>query len=111
MLSRSRVEKILEEHPTETFEPQLGPPKFIILYSFKRRTNTRFYEDLEKLREKVKYNKLGSGILITDQSNDAYSLLTLMLAYGCNFEIYKTHEANPYDLLRHYWSEEANLKQ
>jgi hypothetical protein len=104
MPRQSRADLILENHPEEIYKPRLvaRTPGYILYYFFEGKTSTRFYEALEKLKEKVVFSKLGRNVLLAQEINDIYSLTELILLYRGKVHVFKAFKINHVEPLVYY---------
>ena len=102
MPKKARVDEIIENHPRTSFEPTLLVEGYLILYNFGSKTNTRFYNDLEKLGKHVEIDKLRRGVIAIYNVNDAYSVMKLIQHYGGEISLFKAIEIDFNGILDHY---------
>ncbi len=102
MPRRSIVDQIVDNHPLWEIKPQLHYHGYLILYSFGSRTQTRFYEALERIQESLNFQKLNRGVLIAHGVNDAYSLLKLIYHYNGECRLYSAYEIDAQEIFDKY---------
>ena len=102
MPRKSKVANLIERYPSTVFKPERGQHGYLVLYSFKGPTNTRFYTDLEKLSRYVRLTKIKNGVIYAEDTNDAYLAVYLIRLYKGTGTIYESYKLNFLDFIKNY---------